>query len=188
MKTEFIRNVLPGDEINEKGFHDYGIFQKKSTMVGQLHKIEDLYFVKSKTKLYKPSKYDVVIGRVIYTNPEFYKVDLDGCIGILPVLSFLNASKRNRPELNRDDLVIAQVVKVNNTEPLLCCKKEGFGLISEAFKVPSWKIRLLYFSDFLMNISKSYNYKIVLAINGYIWLESEPETKLSILNEIDKIK
>ncbi|MGL5725917.1 hypothetical protein, partial [Cetobacterium sp.] len=68
-------------------------------VAGILCKIEDLYFIKAKTKIYIPKKYDIVIGRIIYTSPDYYRVDLNGCIGILPALSFLNATKRNRPEL-----------------------------------------------------------------------------------------
>lgn len=88
MKIEVLRNVYPGDIINEKGHYDCGIYENKATVVGVLCKIEDLYFIKSKTNVYHPRKFDIVIGKIIYTSQDYYKVDLGCCIGILPSLSF----------------------------------------------------------------------------------------------------
>lgn len=185
MQVVFLRNVVPGDMVEENGFKDYGIYKNRCTVAGQFCKIEDLYFVRTITKFYVPRKYDVVIGRIIYTNPDFYKVDLNGCIGVLPVLSFLNATKRNKPEFEKNEFVVAQVLKVEGSEPLLCCRRDGLGKIDEAHKIEGWKIRLFYFNDFLKKLSETENFKIILAINGYVWIGAEPETKLRILNRIN---
>lgn len=178
--------MFPGDSIPEKGFKDYGIFKDRAVIVGTLCRIEDLYFVKSKTKLYAPRKYDVVIGRVVYTSQDYYRIDLGGCTGILPALSFTNATKRNRPELEKEDHVVCQVLRVEAMDSLLCCRREGLGKIDEAFPVESWKIRLLYFNDFIKNLSKDRTFKIIMAMNGYVWLEGDSKTKREVLNKLSE--
>lgn len=188
MKIEKVRKVLPGDRVDEKGFKCYGIREDKATVMGTLCRVEDLYFVMSKTNIYVPTKYDIVIGRIFYTSQDYYKVDLGSCTGTLPALSFVNATKRNKPELERDNIVLCQVERVVDGGPLLSCKKEGLGLIDECFRVDPWKIRLFYFNGFLQKISKERSFKIALAINGFVWIEGDPETKLQVLREIAKFK
>lgn len=188
MKIEPVRQVFPGDRIPEKGFKDYGIFKDRAVLIGVLCKIEDLYFIKSRTKIYSPRKYDIVIGRTIYTSQDYHRIDLNGCTGILPALSFLNATKRNRPELEKGDFVVCQVLRVEGGDPLLCCRREGLGKIDEAFPVESWKIRLLYFNSFIKSLSRNKTFKIIMAMNGYIWLEGDPETKREILNRINEYR
>lgn len=184
MQVEAIRNVTPGEIISEKGFKDYGIHGDKAVIAGTLCRIEDLYFIKSKTMIYLPRKYDIVIGKVFFSCADYYKIDLCGCTGILPTLSFWNATKKNRPELERDQFVVCQVVRVEGNEPLLCCKKEGLGKVDEAFAVESWKIRMFYFNDFIKNIARNRTFKIIMAMNGFVWLDGEAETKKDVLNLI----
>lgn len=187
MKIEFVRNVYPGDVIHEKGNKCIGIYDNKASVMGQLCKIEDLYFIRSKTKRYSPTKHDIVIGRITFTCQDYYKVDLGGITGCLPTLSFLNATKRNRPELQKNDFVLCQVVRVE-TDPLLTCKIEGMGKIDEAFPVDSWKIRHLYFSDILPNYGKTHSFNIALGMNGFVWIESSPEVKREVLKIIRDLK
>lgn len=186
MRVEEIRNVYPGDQIPEKGFKCIGIENDKAVVIGRLCRIEDLYFIKSKTKAYFPKKYDTVIGKIIYSSQDFYKVDLGSCTGTLPALSFVNATKRNKPDLDKDDSVICQVEKVVDGDPLLSCKKEGLGKIDEYFPVDSWKIRLFYFNDFIRKISANKSFSIAFGINGFIWLDANPEVKREILDLIEK--
>ena len=183
---EFIRHVYPGDIITEEGPKCFGIFNNKSTIAGQLCRIEDLYFVRSKTKKYTPTKHDIVIGRIIHTSPDYYKVDLCGCTGYLPCLSFMNATKRSRPELQKDDYVLCQVIRVDS-DPLLCCKQDGMGKIDEAFPIESWKIRLLYFGDKLKEIGKNRKFRIGMGMNGYVWIDGDGETKRDVLRLISEI-
>lgn len=185
MKIEKIRKVYPGDSISENGYKCYGIENNKATIIGTLCKIEDLYFIMSKTKIYIPKKYDIVIGRIMYSCPDYYKVDLKSCVGVLPSLAFLNATKRNRPELEKENIVLCQVERVSSGDVLLSCKKEGLGLIDECFPVESWKIRLFYFNNFLQKLSKNKTFKIALGINGFVWIDGDVETKKEILNEIE---
>jgi hypothetical protein len=57
--------------------------------------------------------------------------------------------------------------------------------IDEAFKIETWKIRLFYFNDFIKNVSKNKSFKIILAINSYIWLEGDAKVKCEILKQIE---
>lgn len=186
MKIERIRNVLPGDHIPEKGFKCYGIVESRAVIIGTLCRVEDLYFIMAKTRIYVPKKYDIVIGRVVYASQDYYKVDLESCTGILPVLSFANATKRNRPELEKENVVLCQVERVSDGDPLLSCKKEGLGMIDECFAVESWKIRLFYFNSFLQKLSKGRSFRIALAINGFVWIDADVETKRAVLEEIER--
>lgn len=185
MQTESIRDIFPGDPVTESGIKDYGIYNGRANIAGTLSKIEDLYFIKSKTKIYIPRKYDIVIGRIYFSSSDYYKVDLSGCTGILPALSFINATKKNKIELEKNSLVVCQVLRVENNEVLLSCKKEGLGKVDEVFNIENWKIRLFYFNDFIKNISKNRTFKIIMAINGFIWLEGDADTKLEILKLIN---
>lgn len=184
-KIEKIRRVVPGDIITEKGFKCYGIVEDKATILGTLCRIEDLYFIMSKTKAYVPKVYDIVIGKVIYASQDYFKVNLGSCTGILPALSFQNATKKNRPDLDKDEYVLCQIEKVESGEALLSCKKEGLGKIDECFPVDSWKIRLLYFNDFLRKISMNRNFKIALGMNGFVWIDASFETKKDVLKKIE---
>ncbi|ELA41283.1 uncharacterized protein VICG_01656 [Vittaforma corneae ATCC 50505] len=186
MKIERIRHVFPGDHIPEKGFKCYGIVEGRAVIIGTLCKVEDLYFIMAKTKIYVPKQYDVVIGRVVYASQDYYKVDLGSCTGILPALSFANATKRNRPELEKENTVLCQVERVSDGDALLSCKKEGLGAIDECFPIESWKIRLLYFNNVLQKLSKNRSFRIALAINGFVWIDADAETKREVLREIER--
>ncbi|KAI5148520.1 exosome complex component RRP40 [Enteropsectra breve] len=180
-EVEYLRDVLPGDEIKENGTKSLGIREGKAAVAGQLCKIQDLCFVRSKTNNYTPEEHDVVIGRIIYSSQDYYKVDLGGAVGYLPSLSFYNATKRNRPDLQKNDWVLAQVVRVQE-DVLLSCAQEGFGQIDEAFQFDSWKIRLLYFGDLLVQIAKERKFKIAMGLNGYLWIDADPLIKRDILD------
>lgn len=185
MRIEELREVYPGSPIPENGFKCIGIENDKSVVVGKLCRIEDLYFIKSRTKAYFPKKYDIVIGKVIYTSQDFYKVDLGSCTGTLPALSFVNATKRNKPDIEKDEFVMCQVERVVDGDPLLSCKKDGLGKIDECFPVESWKIRLFYFNDFIKKISHNKTFSIALGINGFVWIDGTPEVKREVLNLIE---
>ncbi|KAI4292974.1 exosome complex component RRP40 [Pancytospora philotis] len=185
MHVQFVRNVYPGDAIAEAGQKCIGIVDGRAAVAGQLCRIENLYFVRSKTSRYSPTKFDVVIGKIFHTSADMYKVDLGGSAGHLPVLAFHNATKRNRPELQRGDVVLCSVERVVNGEPLLCCRKEGYGKIEDAFPLPSWKVRLLYFSDWLPRLGAKYSFKIALGMNGFVWVGgADPLTKRDVLKAL----
>ncbi|KAL6121547.1 rrp40 [Nucleospora cyclopteri] len=185
-KISFIRNVLPSDVIHEEGIKSFGIIENKATIVGQLCRVENTLFVRSKTENYQPEKFDVVVGKVFNSSNEIYRVDVSGYNGILPNLSFRNATKKSRPELQKGDLVLAQIEEKTENELLLSCKGESLGRIEEAFEVSPWKIRMLCFSKILVEVEG--DYKIGLGMNGYIYIEGESEIKEEILLKVNKMQ
>ncbi|KAF7684291.1 putative exosome complex component rrp40 [Astathelohania contejeani] len=171
---EVLESVLPGDKISKKGRFSLGIHNSRAYLAGNLiHLSPSKYFISSKTNRYSPSIDDLVIGKIIYTSPEYYKLDLGGCVGYLPSLSFPNATKRNRPELKHGDWVFCRVVRVC-AEPLLTCIGKGLGpLVGDVFPIPCWKIRSFYLTDYLNKIGKNYKFMIALGLNGWVWISSE---------------
>lgn len=183
MKVSFIRNVLPGSKIIEQGTMSFGIHNNISVLAGQLCKIEDTYFIRTRTTKYCPMTYDVVIGKVIYVSADYYKIDLGNVQGLLPTMAFENASKKNRPELQKGDIVLCQVTQPGD-ELLLTCKYPGLGKIDEAHPIKSWKVRLLYFSDFLAHLGAKNQFKIAMGMNGFLWVDAEPKVKRSLLKAL----
>lgn len=185
-EVEFVRNVLPGDPVLEEGPKCIGIVNNRAVVAGQLCKIENLYFVRSRTTRYSPTQYDVVMGRIIYASSDYYRVDLGTCAGHLPALAFRNATKRNRPELLRGDYVLCSVERVADGEALLCCRTEGFGRVEEVFPIETWKVRLLCFSDLLVRLGEKYTFQIALGMNGFVWVGADALTKRDILKELQE--
>ena len=88
----------------------------------------------SDQKRYIPTVNDPVIGIVNYRGMDFFRVDIGAAHpAILPALSFENATKRNKPNLQVGSLVYARVVSASRlTETVLACtsvqgKADGFG-------------------------------------------------------------
>lgn len=182
-KCRFLRDVIPGDEITETGLKCLGILNNRATVVGKLYKIENTLFISSKTNKYVPRVNDIVIGRIFNNNGDYYRVNISyGNLhvpmytGVLPVLAFPNATKRNKPELNNNDLVMAIVKESKGDEVLLSCNGNGLGRIPYAYPVELWRTRILYFLPLYREISRYYRpqekYKIGLSMNGWIYIDS----------------
>lgn len=190
MKFTKIRTVVPGDELKEKCSYSLGLYKEdnkiKSYVYGTLCRVQNHLFVISKTSRYFPYIDDIVIGRVIYSCADYYKLDLDTYIGILPVLSFTNASKRNKPDIKKDDWLLCRIIE-SGAEPILSCVGEGFGkLDGYVFKIKVWMCQMLYVDDFLYKIGKKYNFKCCVGINGYICITGEAITVRDVYTEIIK--
>lgn len=140
----------------------------------------------SKQSLYNPVIGDTVIGKVIFVGNEFYKINLFNFstnAGILPILSFKNATKRNRPNLNANDVIIAKVVSID-FDILLSCEENFLGVLPISsqktenegkvlMQIFPYKCKMLYFTDILEKIGKDYEFEILIGLNGVIWLNSE---------------
>ncbi|TBU10184.1 hypothetical protein CWI38_1958p0010 [Hamiltosporidium tvaerminnensis] len=151
------------------------------------------WFVYSMTERVVISVGDLVIGSVIYVCSEYYKIELgNGCIGILPLLNFINANKRNKPDLKKGDVIYSRVIK-GGVEVLLSCKEEGLGVVGCYFYVGRKKcVRLLfdkhYFKECLGNIGRGYKYRIGIGVNGRIWVESDSVKDIRDILYIERIK
>lgn len=187
MKVEFIRDVWPGAEIHERGRKCFGIHGDRAAIAGQLCRIDDLYFIRSKTNKYVPTRHDIVMGRIIYTSNDYYRVDLGGYAATLPCLSFLNATKKNRPVLEKNELVLCQLVRTDG-DLVLSCAKEGLGRVDEIFPMEPWKVRMLYFSGHLARLGSRMNFKIAMAMNGFVWIEAAPRTRQEVLTALRSIE
>lgn len=153
---------------------------------GTIYKIENLYFLYNKCGLYEPSVDDLVIGKVFYKSSDYYKLDFNSVIGVLGSLSFKNATKRFKPELEIGDHVIGRVTKLGD-EILVSCNESGLGkLDGDVFKIEQWKIRKLFVVDFLKNLGKRYKFNCALGLNGRIWIKSDDP--LTVKNVYDEIK
>ncbi|KAF7685623.1 Exosome complex component rrp40 [Cucumispora dikerogammari] len=142
------------------------------------------------TSIYTPVLHDTIICRIFYCSGSYYKLDLFACsthTAVLNVMSFNNTvSKRSRPKLNLNDIVICRVVTVSEIDLLVTCEGEGLGplpvfdysnnikekITNAGFILQStpYKCKLLYLTDTLINISKNYNYEICIGLNGVIWI------------------
>lgn len=195
-EMQFIRHVLSGDIISEDGLHSMNIYNKKACVAGSLYKIHKTYFVFSRIENYTPERNDIIIGRIFSVSQEYYKVNFGAAdlkipqfSGILPVLSFENATKRNKPELEVGDIVLTKIIDLKSNEALLSCQEKGLGRIENYFKMEPWKVQLLHFTNIQREIEKFYKperkFKVALAMNGYVNLEGEEFTNIrKTLNKI----
>ena len=72
-------------------------------------------------KQYIPYAADRVIGIIVRRTAFYYYVDIKGpMIGLLGVLEFEGATKRNKPELNVGDIVFCRVsISDRDMQPIL---------------------------------------------------------------------
>lgn len=127
--------TLPGDDLTSKLFqnpqlntpssHSFikignGLIYIKnkvvSTTAGELaYRPPSLYHVKSNKKRYFPRESDQVVGIIEDKTAEFYIVNIYcGFSCILSRLAFEGATKRNKPELKRGDVIYARVITAEN--------------------------------------------------------------------------
>ena len=198
----FIRNVVHGDIITEEGIKTIGIHKNKAIITGKLFKTGKILFIFSKTSKYYPELNDIVIGRIFSVQPTHYKVNITHddlrlplYTGILDQLSFENATKRNKPELEIGDLVLCKITDMKKNdmqidELLLSCNQPGLGQIQNVFRMERWKVVLLHFLNIKKEICKNFTttkkFKIALSMNGYVCIDSEEflEIKEAILKII----
>lgn len=178
MTLNKMRNVLPGDTVSENGTRSLGIRGNMVTVVGTLCRTSGHLFVLSKTNKYQPCIDDIVIGRVVYTSQDIHKLDLGGVVGILPSLSFTNATKRNKPEVSKNDHLLCRIVRTG-VEPLLTCVGEGFGKITGTIlPLDPWKVRMLYLNSTLGDVGRRYRFRIAMGLNGMVWIDAEQDTDI----------
>ncbi|CAN8004330.1 unnamed protein product [Ixodes hexagonus] len=81
------------------------------------------YWVEGRQKRYVPARGDCVIGIVIAKSAENIRVNIGSSEqGSLSMFAFEGATKRNRPDVQVGDLVMAQVLTANrDMEPELVC-------------------------------------------------------------------
>ena len=145
---------------------------------------ENVFYVDTMSKRYLPNKREFVIGIVVKKKGENYLIDIAGPeLATLSCLSFENASKKTRKEMQVGDLVYAQLLVANkDMEPELVCidvydRSAGMGVLPEKghlFTVPLHVSRQLVDPNnpFLLQISKKFPYSIVVGSNGRIYVRA----------------
>ncbi|KAI3662372.1 hypothetical protein MP638_004896 [Amoeboaphelidium occidentale] len=133
-------------------------------------------------KKYTPKSGDSVIGIITNANQEFYSVDINGiCSAQLNVLSFENATRRNRPMLHIGDLVYANLVSHSRAHVTVSCvneqsrRAEGFGQLNGGLLVElpiHFTRALLTDKTALKFIGKEMPYEVAIGVNGRLWVKT----------------
>lgn len=145
------------------------------------------YYLEYNSKRYIPQLGDFVLGTVVGSFGEYYRVSLNNFSApvLLNQFSFPNASKKNRPHLDVGDLVYARVSAViPNVDTEIACidpttgKDGGFGVLKEgfAFDVKLAFARYLLFdpnAPILQELAKRCKFEIATGVNGKIWIQTD---------------
>lgn len=194
MKATEVSYVFPGSKVPFKS--SLGIENSKSTIPGILMKLDtEKYFIHSKSKKYTPTINDLVIGRIYYKTGDYYKLDLKNVSAVLPVLSFKNVNKKNKPDLQVDDYVFCRVISNNNggsVDTLIVgCVEDGLGKLDsgDVFDVGGYLTRRIFLDpSILKEIGEKYKFGCAVGMNGRIWINAEtPIVVREVLNSIKKL-
>lgn len=148
------------------------------------------FWVQGQLRRYRPAAGDAIVARVVSKSVDSYRTDFGGsAAGLLPVLAFDGASKRNKPDLAVGALVYCRVAVVDrHLEPELSCqvvsgpKKDWmtgealFGELNGGTIVevsPSYARRLLAPDHPLLEaLGRTVPFEIAVGVNGVVWLRT----------------
>lgn len=197
MKVKVDDVVLPGDHceeiitIGEKSRVILGPGLRKEidqiyiTKAGVLKKkVPNTYWVDNHQKRYVPSRGENVIGVVVQKAGDIFRVDVGGsCSASLSYLSFENATKKNRPEVQVGDVIYAKMlVASKDMEPELVCvdshgKKGRLGVLTDGFvfKCSLNLIRKILNPNcpLLASLKNEWPFELAAGMNGRIWIKAK---------------
>ncbi|CAI4738733.1 AAC_HP2_G0046710.mRNA.1.CDS.1 [Saccharomyces cerevisiae] len=144
-------------------------------------------YIDYSSKRYIPSVNDFVIGVIIGTFSDSYKVSLQNFSSSvsLSYMAFPNASKKNRPTLQVGDLVYARVCTAEKElEAEIECfdsttgRDAGFGILEDGMIIDvnlNFARQLLFNNDFpLLKVLAAYTkFEVAIGLNGKIWVKCE---------------
>ncbi|XP_027865448.1 exosome complex component RRP40 isoform X2 [Xiphophorus couchianus] len=134
--------------------------------------------------LYVPAKGETVIGIVTVKSGDVFKVDIGGSeAASLSYLAFEGATKRNRPNIQVGDLLLAQLVVANkDMEPELVCidgsgRANGMGVFGTGgllIKVSLGLVRRLLAprSDLRADLEQLFPCELAVGMNGRVWVRA----------------
>jgi len=151
---------------------------------------QQLLYIESNTKRYIPQNNDFVIGTITGSMGDYYKVSLQNYSPpvLLSFMSFPNASRKNRPNLNVGQVVYARVVNDDNDstfETELECfdasnnrELGGFGILDDSGFVID-DVAMNFARELLFNpkllvlevLATRVQFEIAVGINGRIWIK-----------------
>ncbi|KAL4543023.1 hypothetical protein Ndes2526B_g03701 [Nannochloris sp. 'desiccata'] len=196
------RYVIPGDQVFQlpesgvvrvgTGLRDDGT-QLIASRPGLLQQSKDgKLWVFGRQKRYIPSVDDAVLGVVTSKFSEYYEIDIAAPFsGLLPVLAFEGATRRNRPNLKEGDLVYCRVDMADrDLQPTVTCmdgagRGAGFGLLQGGYVLETSNAysRILVTKPppaVLAALGRSLQFELAVGVNGKIWIAA-PTQQATIL-------
>eukprot|EP00485_Elphidium_margaritaceum_P010147 CAMPEP_0202697402 /NCGR_PEP_ID=MMETSP1385-20130828/10730_1 /ASSEMBLY_ACC=CAM_ASM_000861 /TAXON_ID=933848 /ORGANISM="Elphidium margaritaceum" /LENGTH=273 /DNA_ID=CAMNT_0049353851 /DNA_START=56 /DNA_END=877 /DNA_ORIENTATION=- len=160
-------------------------------------------WVANRQRRYIPFAEDRVIGVIIRRTAMYYHVDINGpCDGLLGVLEFEGATKRNKPDLQSGDVVFCRVVICNaDMQPILSCKSPAFNkswVSGEALFMQlkkgyvfecavNWCHRLNRIHEpHLKYLAQYFPFELAIGVNGRVWCQAMNTTYTLLLSNIIK--
>ncbi|KAH8551793.1 hypothetical protein BGW37DRAFT_313330 [Umbelopsis sp. PMI_123] len=155
------------------------------------------WWLESNQRRYVAATGESVIGIVVTRLAEYYRVDIGAAqSGILPILAFEGATKKNKPNLTPGTLVYARVTLANkDMEAELQCfnpstgKADGYGELKGGFivKCSLGLCRRLLNPEtpILRFLGEHFPFETAVGMNGRIWVNSEgPKYTILLANAI----
>lgn len=152
----------------------------------------NLFYVETRGKRYVAAVDDLVVGTVADQVGESFDVDVGAAhAAALPVLAFERVTKKNRPRLERGDVVYARVTTASkHLAPELQCvskrnKADGFGPLAGGLVLScslAHAAALLRKDCFVLSrLGREFPFEIAVGHNGRFWLNAvtPPRTLLA---------
>ncbi|CAF0789310.1 unnamed protein product [Didymodactylos carnosus] len=139
---------------------------------------------------------DSVLGIVTRRAIDFVMVDIGlNELASLSLYDFEGSTKRNKPNVDRGDVVYCKVKQINGSQPQLTCitddgKSDGYGILLDGylFDIPIETANdlLNYEKETLLKrLGDEIPYEIVIGANGKVWIKaSSIRTIIAIRNTI----
>ena len=195
--------VLPGEKItSESGFiQGKGTYEEKgviySSIIGYVNQTDKLVSVIPLKSRYTCKVGDVVIGRVSEIHNKKWKIDINSSDSAGLHLNAVNLAevqrrkteedeKQMRQFLREGDLVCAEVQSVNQDGTInLHIRSNKFGKLANGVLVEIEHSLVKQHSKHIVDLT--FGVKIILAMNGKVWLEPNQISENSI-DQIARLK
>ncbi|KAI5172881.1 exosome complex component RRP40 [Nematocida sp. LUAm3] len=139
------------------------------------------YWINFHQNVYAPLLDDIVLGVIKGKGKDHYKVDVGaGSYAVIDFLDFPNATKRNKPNLAVDDIILAQVIEdAPIAEVRVSCKTnavKNMGPLTGGTLINCGILKARGFFLSPPNLNFSSVESAVYGMNGYSWV-SPPLTE-----------
>ncbi|KFD68871.1 hypothetical protein M514_10034 [Trichuris suis] len=136
-------------------------------------------------KRYVPNVGDQVVGQVTHKISDGWRVEV-GCAALvnLPYMSFENATKRFRPNVQIGDLVYGKIVETVEAE--MSCIGHNYGVLPSGGNIlrlaPGDARRLLlHYNVVAETIGKKFASEITCGVNGWVYIKAAEHKQMIII-------